>query len=91
VRIDVQPTPNVHALKFALDRRVTEGKSQTYTSAEQTTQAPLAGKLLSVPGVRMVFLLNDFITLTRDPTYEWNAIAPEAERIIREHYEAEGE
>lgn len=90
MRIDVQPTPNVHALKFALDRRVTEGRSQTYTSLEQAADAPLARKLLSVPGVRMVFLLNDFITLTRDPTADWNAIAPEAERVIREHYQAGG-
>ncbi|MDR5684218.1 MAG: NifU N-terminal domain-containing protein [Armatimonadota bacterium] len=91
MRIDVQPTPNVHALKFILDRRVTEGKSQTYTAVEQAAEAPLARRLLSVPGVRMVFLLNDFITLTRDPDADWNAIVPEAERIIREHYRSEGD
>ncbi len=30
VTVTVQPTPNVNALKFVLNRRLTEGKSQTF-------------------------------------------------------------
>jgi hypothetical protein len=90
VRIEVQPTPNVHALKFTLDRRVTEGRSETYTSLEQAAASPLAQRLLSIPGVRMVFLLNDFVTVTRHPDADWDAIVPEVERALREHFQAGG-
>jgi hypothetical protein len=86
VRIEVQPTPNVHAVKFTLDRRVTEGRSETYTSLEQAAASPLARRLLQVPGVRMVFLLNDFVTVTRQPETDWEAIVPEVERALREHF-----
>lgn len=86
MRISCQPTPNVHALKFTLDRRVTEGRSKTYTSVEQARDDPLARTLLEIPGVRMVFLLNDFITITRDPSADWEAIVPEVERRLRAHF-----
>ncbi len=86
MRISCQPTPNIHAMKFTLDRRVTEGRSKTYTSVEQAKDDPLARTLLEIPGVRMVFFLNDFITVTRDPSADWEAIVPEVERRLRAHF-----
>ncbi len=86
MRIEVQPTPNVHALKFILDRRVGEERGQTYTAAEQAQDHPLAAQLLAIPGVRMVFLLRDFVTITRDPEADWNAIVPEVERCLRAYF-----
>jgi len=83
--IEVQPTPNVNALKFVTNRRVTEGRSQTFRSAGDAAASPLAAALLQIPGVVQVFFLNDFITVTRDPTADWNTIAGEVERVIREY------
>jgi hypothetical protein len=83
--IEVQPTPNINALKFITNRRLTEGRSQTFRSAEDAAASPLAAALLRVPGVVQVFFLNDFITVTRDPTAGWDAIAGDVERLIREH------
>ncbi|MGH2349618.1 MAG: NifU N-terminal domain-containing protein [bacterium] len=83
--IDVQPTPNVNALKFVTNRRLTEGRSQTFRSPEDAAASPLAAALLQLPGVAQVFFLNDFITVTRDPAANWDSIAGEAERVIREH------
>lgn len=83
--IDVQSTPNVNALKFVTNRRITEGRSQTFRSAAEAAGSPLASALLQIPGVVQVFFLNDFITVTRDPAADWTAIAGEAERRIRDH------
>lgn len=85
VHVDVQPTPNVNALKFVTNRRLTEGRSQTFTSLAQAAADPLAGALLALPGVRQVFVLNDFITVTRESGADWMQIAPQAEALIREH------
>jgi hypothetical protein len=82
--VTVQPTPNVNALKFVVNRRMTEGKSQTFTDAA-TAASPLAKDLLGITGVRQVFLLNDFITLTRTEDTDWNAVVPQAEALIRQH------
>lgn len=82
--VTVQPTPNVNALKFVVNRRLTEGRSQTFTDPA-TAASPLARALLEIHGVRQVFLLNDFITLTRHDGADWDAIVPKAEDLIRRH------
>ncbi len=88
--VDVQPTPNVNALKFVTNRRLTEGRSQTFRAPEEAASSPLAAALLGVPGVVQVFFLNEFITITRDPSVPWESIAPKAEDVIRRHFEHEG-
>lgn len=86
VRVDIQPTPNIHALKFVVDRKITEGRSQTFRSAEEAAAHPLASRLFAISGVVQVFVLNDFVTVTRDPSRDWNDIAASAETAIREHF-----
>lgn len=84
ITVTVQPTPNVNALKFVLNRRVTEGRSQTFTDAA-TASVPLARELLGIVGVRQVFFLNDFITLTRAEGTDWGTVVPRAESLIRQY------
>lgn len=86
--VEVQPTPNINARKFVVNRRVTAGRSQTFRSAEEAGVDPLASRLFAIPGVVQVFLLNDFVTVTRDPAQAWDAIASSAEAAIREHFAA---
>ena len=90
ITIDAQPTPNVNALKFVLNRRLTEGKSQTFRTPQEAAASPLAAALLAIPGVVQVFLLNDFITVTRNPAARWEDIADQAESAIRGYFESEG-
>ncbi len=86
VRIEIQPTPNVNAMKFVLNRRLTEGRSQTFRSPQEAAGHPLAARLLAIPGVVQVFLLNDFLTVTRDPSAAWEEIVDAAQAAIREHF-----
>jgi hypothetical protein len=86
VRVEIQPTPNVNALKFVVNRRFTEGRSRTFRSPEDATGDPLATRLLAIPGVVQVFLLNDFVTVTRDPAADWEAIADAAQAAIAAHF-----
>jgi len=87
VTVEVQPTPNVNALKFVVNRRLTEGRSQTFRSAEEAARHPLASELFAIPGVVQVFVLNDFVTVTRDPQVAWEEIVPPAEAAIRAYFE----
>jgi hypothetical protein len=82
--VSVQQTPNVNALKFVLNRRITEGRSETFTDPGNAA-SPLARQLLEIPGIRQVFFLNDFITLTRTEGADWDVIVPRAESLIRQH------
>jgi hypothetical protein len=83
VSVEVQPTPNVNALKFVVNRKLTEGRSRTFRSAAEAAEVPYAQQLLQIPGVVQVFVLNDFVTVTRDPQTDWNVIVGRAEEILR--------
>lgn len=84
VQVHVQSTPNENALKFVTNRKVTEGRSQTFTDPS-TAASPLARDLLAISGVRQVFFLNDFITITRHGGVAWEDVVPRAEALIRTH------
>ncbi len=82
--VTMQSTPNINALKFVVNRQMTTGRSQTFTDAA-TTESPLARDLLGIAGIRQVFFLNDFITVTRQDGADWDAIVPHVESFIRRH------
>jgi hypothetical protein len=86
LHVEIQPTPNVNALKFVVNRRLTEGRSQTFRSAQDAAAHPLAALLFAIPGVVQVFVLNDFVTVTRDPSAAWEAIADAVDAAIRSHF-----
>lgn len=88
ITVEVQPTPNVNAMKFVLSQRITEGRSQTFRSPEEAASSPLASALFAIPGVVQVFFLNNFITLTRTPEADWPEIISQAETLIQTHFPA---
>lgn len=89
VDVMVDPTPNPNAVKFTLDRAVTEGGSESFANKEQAQANPLAAKLFELPGVAAVFFLNNFITITRDPEFSWDSLVTEVVNVIQAHYENE--
>ena len=38
------------------------------------------------PGSKLLFLLNNFISVTREPDQDWDTIVPQVEAAIREHF-----
>ncbi len=85
VEVFAEPTPNPNSMKFTLDRRVAE-KGQSFNSPGEADQSPLARRLFEIRGVRGVFLLNNFISVSRDPAADWGGLVPEVEAAIRAHF-----
>jgi hypothetical protein len=86
IEVWTEHTPNPNALKFTLNRAVAEGRSKTYASPEAAEGSPLAKALFEIAGVRSLFFLNNFITVTRQPGSDWAAISRQVEERIRAHY-----
>jgi len=86
IEVWTEPTPNPNAIKFTLNRSVAEGRSKTYASPEAAEASPLAKKLFEVGGVKSLFFLNNFITVTRQPGSDWAAISRQVEERIRAYY-----
>lgn len=83
--VEYQPTPNPNAGKFVTDRPVVpDGGSRSYFDPEEARDDPVARALMGLPGVRSIFMVEDFITVTKAPTTPWADLIPEVSRRIRD-------
>ncbi|MEX1184101.1 MAG: NifU N-terminal domain-containing protein [Gemmatimonadota bacterium] len=77
VQVRFQATPNPNAGKFTANRRIVEGKSsRSFHSPEQAAADPVAAALFEIDGVASVFMVDDFVTVTRQPAADWGALIP---------------
>ncbi len=78
----IETTPSPNSMKLNLDEQIS-AKALTLEAGTDLTQAPpVAQQLLSISGVRSVFLISDFITLTREGHADWPAILRQATRLL---------
>lgn len=81
--LETQPTPNPNALKFILDRPISEQPISFFTPAAAKDH-PLATKLFAVEGVTTLLLLGDFVTVNKRAEAKWSAITPVVKRVLME-------
>ena len=81
----VSPTPNPNALKFEVGVDV-QGP-RTY-AAGQEADDPAAAALLALPGVTSVFMMADFVTVSKSPDATWEEIAEPAKAILEGQFGA---
>ncbi|MBC8107328.1 MAG: NifU N-terminal domain-containing protein [Anaerolineae bacterium] len=78
---ETQPTPNPNALKFVLDRAISENPVSFFTAASANGH-PLATRLFAIPGVTTLLLLNDFVTVNKSPEKAWGEITPQVKKVL---------
>lgn len=83
VIIYAESTPNPSTLKFVINRAILPDYSVTYTDASQTSECPLAANLFSFNYVKAIYIANNFITVTKQPTVEWVEIMNELREFIK--------
>lgn len=85
--IQTQDTPNPESLMFLPGHSVIGDREPLFFNKRDVCQnAPFARKLLDIAGVENVFLGRDFITITKDKTYDWFALKPYILGIIMEYF-----
>lgn len=89
-RIRVEATPNPDAMKFTAPRELWQGRPLTVSDSLQAFAFPLAGRLLRIEGVRGLFFLRDFVTVTRTAGADWQPITGQVEQVLVEHLTTEG-
>jgi hypothetical protein len=81
--IRFQRTPNPNAGKFTVDRKLVEGRgSKTFNSAAQAAPDPIAAALFEIDGVASVFMVDDFVTVTKSPAVEWTVLEPRVSEVL---------
>jgi hypothetical protein len=83
--IQVQGTPNPNAAKFVLGESLLGDEGQTYFDPEAAEGNSLAERLFGVEGVRALFMVDNFITVTKAEGASWDdLVEPIREAIAQE-------
>ncbi|KAI9256933.1 HIRA-interacting protein 5 [Sporodiniella umbellata] len=88
--IQTEETPNEDSLKFIPGVSVMGSGSAEFLDTREAMKSPLAKQLFKVDGIVSVFLGPDFITISKDPTNEWQLMKPDVYSAIMDHF-ASGE
>ena len=86
--IQTESTPNPATLKFLPGQTVLEAGTADFPSADAAQSSPLAQRIFAVNGVTGVFFGNDFVTVTKDDTVQWDHIKPAILGAVMEHYQS---
>ncbi len=86
-----ESTPNPNTLKFVVNKLLVDGGAiLEYTKPEETKGSPLAAKLFQFPFVKNVFMVNNFITITKAEGIAWSDIMNELREFLKKYFEEGG-
>lgn len=72
--VDVELTPNPHALKFILNQRLLNFETRQFSCVEDAASDPLAKRIFEIEGVASVFYMDKFITIEKKKETDWGKI-----------------
>lgn len=84
VNVYAEDTPNPNARKFTCSVRVVEKGSLSFNRAEDAAAHPFAAGLFAVAGVKTVFAVKDFVTVTRNPDADWDTLSPRVIAVLQD-------
>ena len=82
--VQVQGTPNPNAAKFVLDDSLLGEEGRTFFDAETAAGHPLAARLFRVDGVRALFMVDNFITVTKAEGTAWDDLVEPIREAIQQ-------
>ena len=91
VNIYTEANPNPASMKFAVNfMLVPDGTDFDYPDAESAQASPLAAELFKFRYIDRVFIMSNFVTLTKKPDYLWEEVASELRAFIKDYLAAGG-
>ena len=75
-------TPNPATLKFVINKMVTK-TAMEFKNIDETKASPLSKELFSFPYVKEIFIDENYISVSKYDSYEWNDITIELRSFIK--------
>ena len=76
VSVTVNTTPNEHALKFSINKKILDSGYKTFNSMEEAKDFPVAAKIFENSNVASIFIMAEaegaFISVTKKTEANWN-------------------
>ncbi|WP_309641762.1 NifU family protein [Flavobacterium sp.] len=77
-----ETTPNPATLKFVVNKMVTKNAVE-FKNIDETLPSPLAKELFNFPYVKEIFIDENYISVSKYESYEWNDITLELRSFIK--------
>lgn len=87
ISIYTEMTPNPETMKFVANKLLYPQKHIDFPDEASAKPSPLAVELFSFPFIRGVFIMANFITLTKSAETDWNDIIPTIKAFLKEYLE----
>lgn len=87
VEVYTEMTPNPETMKFVADIPLFAGRSADFPDEETAKASPLATELFGFPFVKGVFIMNNFVTVTKTPDANWTEITGSLRQFIKQFLE----
>ena len=81
VSVTVSTTPNEHALKFSINKKILDSGYKTFNSMEEAKDFPVAAKIFQNTDVASIFIMVEaegvFISVTKKTEANWDNLKDE--------------
>ena len=86
--IQTEDTPNPNSLKFILETQVSQNVGISFEKDAKDTYNDFAKSIFDIKNIVRVFLLDNFITITKTEDGDWNTIKPQVLSLIMDFISA---
>lgn len=87
ITVYAEATPNPASMKFVANKMLLPNDSADFRNSSETERSPLAAALFEMPFVQGVFIMNNFISITKNGDYEWFDLIPDLRSFFTEWLE----
>lgn len=86
VEIRLEFTPNPNALKYVVDDHTLMARgSANFTDKAAAESAPLAKRLMAIPGVASCMIGLNFVSITKTDAGDWEVLDTRTREALKEH------
>ena len=89
ITIYSEKTPNPESMKFVANKMILPNDSIDFRANEGLEECPMAEELFKFDYVKGVFIMNNFVSITKKPEFDWFDLIPELKKFVQEYLEAE--
>ena len=82
VTVYSEKTPNPESMKFVANRMILPNDSIDFRIKENLDTCPMAEELFQYDFVSGVFIMNNFVSVTKKEDYEWFDIIPQLKKFV---------
>lgn len=88
VTVYVESTPNPSAMKFVASKKITD-QTLSFENIDTAQDAPLVKELFNFPFVKEVFMDENYISISKHETTQWEEVVMEIRGFIKSYLEEE--